>query len=102
MLTAILLILVIFWFLGYGPITAMKIPLIILGKIRIDLWEILIFLLIIWIIDLLPSPLREIAIVLLIIWLLSIFGIIAVPMFSNIVVIAIIVGLGIYLLSSRH
>lgn len=102
MLTVILLILVVFWFLGYGPLTALKIPLIILGRVKIDLWEIIIFLLIIWIIDLLPQPLREIAIVLMIIWLLSVFGIIAIPMFSNVIVIAIIVGLGIYLLGSRH
>ena len=101
MLTAILLILIIFWFLGYGPVAALKFPLIILGRLKINLWDILIFLLIIWIIDLLPSPLRQIAVVLLIIWLLATFGIIAIPMFSNAIVIAIIVGLGLYLVASK-
>ena len=100
MLTVILLILIVFWFLGYGPISALKFPLIILNRLTISLWDILIFLVIIWIIDLLPRPLREIAVVVLIIWLLGIFGIIAIPMFNNVVIIALIAGLGLYLLSS--
>lgn len=101
MLWVILLLLIVFWFMGYGPIAALKFPLFYLGSIRVDLWNILIFLLIIWLIDLLPGVLRSIVVIALVIWLLGFFGIIAVPMFSNIVIIAVIVGLGIYLINKH-
>ncbi len=99
MILAILLILVIFWFMGYGPYAALRVPLFDFRTTTINLWDILIFLLIVWMIDLLPSPIRQIAIVLLLIWLLATLGIIAVPQFSSIVVIALIAGLVIFLLS---
>lgn len=93
------MLLVVFWFLGYGPIAALKFPLFYLGHLRVDLWNIIIFLLIIWLIDTLPGVLRSIVVIALVIWLLSVFGIIAIPMFSNLVIVAVIVGLGIYLIS---
>lgn len=46
----------------------------------------------------LPSPFREIATVILVLWLLSLFGIIAIAGFSQILIIALIVGIGIYLI----
>lgn len=80
---------------------ALKLPLIHLGSISINLWDILIFLAIIWLIDLLPGPVRSIAAVVLVIWLLGTFGIIAIPLFSNIIVIAVILGLGLYIISGH-
>jgi hypothetical protein len=101
MLEIILILLIVFWFLGYGPLVALKIPLFSIGRISVDLWDVLIFLLIIWLIDLLPGPVRSIVVIALIIWLLGFFGLIAIPMFNNLVVIAVIVGLGLYLISKR-
>ena len=102
MLLAILLILVLFWFMGYGPFEAVRIRFFRLGPEVITLWDILIFLLIIWLIDLLPRPLREIAIVLLLIWLLSMFGILTIVGLNNIIIWAIIIGLLLYILSGRR
>lgn len=87
--------------MGYGPLVALHIPLFSIGKYAINLWDILIFLLIMWLIDTLPKPLRVIVVIALVIWLLGVFGIIAIPMFSNLVIIAIIVGLGLYLITNR-
>lgn len=101
MLGLILLLLIIFWFMGYGPVAAVHIPLFSIGKFPINLWDILIFLLIIWLIDTLPGPIRAVVIIMLVIWLLGVFGFIAIPMFSNIVIIAIIVGLGLYLITNK-
>lgn len=101
MLTIVLLILILFWFMGYGPLLALRIPLLHLMGHTINLWDILIFLLIIWIIDLLPGLLRSVAAVILVIWLLSLFGFIVIPMLSNLLVIAIIVGVGLYLLGGH-
>lgn len=101
MLGLILVLLIIFWFMGYGPLAALRFPLFYLGHFRVDLWNILIFLLIIWLIDSLPGALRSIVVIALVIWLLSLFGVIAVPMFSNLIIIAVIVGLGIYLISEK-
>lgn len=101
MLGIILLLLILFWFMGYGPLAALRIHLFSIGRISVNLWDILIFLLIIWLIDTLPGPVRSIVVIALIIWLLGFFGIIAIPMFSNIVIIAVIVGLGLYLISNK-
>lgn len=101
MLELILLLLVIFWFMGYGPIAALHVPLFSLAGFGINLWDILIFLLIIWLIDALPGSIRVIVVVAMIIWLLGLFGLIAIPLPSNFVIIAIIVGLGLYLISKR-
>ena len=101
MLTTILVVLILLWFLGYGPLLDFRFPLFPFGPNFITLWDILIFLMIIWLIDLLPGPLRSIAAVILVLWLLATFGIIAVPLFSNLIVIGVIVGLAIYILNSN-
>lgn len=101
MIGIILILLIIFWFMGYGPLTALKIPLFYFGHFAVNLWDILIFLLIIWLIDALPGPLRSIVAIALAIWLLSVFGIIAVPAFSNLIILAIIIGLALYLISGQ-
>jgi hypothetical protein len=87
--------------MGYGPVAALHIPLFSIGKFAVNLWDVLIFLLIIWLIDTLPGPIRAVVIIMLVIWLLGIFGLIVIPMFSNIVIIAMIVGLGLYLLTNK-
>lgn len=93
------MLLVVFWFMGYGPLVALRIPLFSIGAFRVNLWDILIFLLIIWLVDALPGPLRSITIIALILWLLGYFGIIAIVALPSIIVVAVIVGLGIYLIS---
>ncbi len=101
MLTLLLAVLIILWLLGYLNLPVFPITDMVLfnlfGK-AISLYDILIFGVILWLIGILPSPFREIAGVLLIIWLLAFFGIIAVAGFSNIVIIALIIGLVLYLL----
>lgn len=101
MLTVILLVLILSWFGGYGPFLTLRVPLFhILGH-TVNLWDILIFLIIIYVIDSLPGILRSIAVVILVVWLLSLFGLIAIPLLSNILVIAIIIGVGLQLLSNK-
>jgi hypothetical protein len=101
MLTAILVLLIVFWFLGYGPIVTFRYTLLKLGSHGISLWDVLIFLVIVCVISSLPRPLKEIATVVLVVWLLSLFGIIAVAGLSNILLIALIVGIGIYLIGKK-
>ncbi len=93
MLLALLLVLIVLWFLGYGPIQSLYFPLFHLGGRTINLWDIIIFLVVLWVIGILPSPLREIAGILLILWLLSTLGILAIAGLANLLVIAIIVGI---------
>jgi hypothetical protein len=92
----ILIFLVILWFLGYLSIPGIAIPqfpLFYINSLPITLWDVFIFLVVVWAIDAAPSPLREIFVVLLLLWLLSTFGIIAIAGFSQIAIIAIIFGL---------
>ena len=98
MLLAVLVLLFIFWLLGYGPFSILQTNLFVLHGHIVTIWDILIFLVLIWLVDLLPSPFRQIAVVLFIIWLLALLGFIAIPALSNLLVISIIIGLLIYLL----
>ncbi|HUD19074.1 MAG TPA: hypothetical protein VMR81_01345 [Patescibacteria group bacterium] len=96
MLGAILLILVVLWFFGYIHIQGISIPnfpLFVLNGHSISLWDLLIFLVILWAIESLPGPLRVIAGVLLVLWLLSTLGLIAIVGFSHLIVVVIIIGL---------
>lgn len=101
MLSVVLLILIVSWFGGYGPFLAFRVPLFELMGQTITLWDILIFLVIIWVIDLLPGFLRQVAGVALILWLLSLFGLLAIPMLPNLIVLALIIGIGLQLLSKK-
>lgn len=103
MLSVILLILIILWFFGYIHIQGLSlpdIPLFALNGHSISLWELLIFLVVLWAIEALPDPLRVIAGVLLIIWLLSTLGIIAIVGLSHVIVVVLIIGLILTLLGA--
>lgn len=103
MLSVILLILIILWFFGYVHIQGLSlpdIPLFALNGHSISLWELLIFLVVLWAIEALPDPLRVIAGVLLIIWLLSTLGIIAIVGLSHVIVVVLIIGLILTLLGA--
>jgi len=96
MLSAILVILIILWVLGYMPISGMSIPNPIIFSINeypISLWNILTLLVIVWAIGILPRPFQTIASVLLVIWVLSILGVLAIGGLPNIIVLLIIFGL---------
>jgi hypothetical protein len=96
MLEVLLIFLIIFWALGYIHIDGLHIPsvpLITLNHHIITLWDLIIFIIILWVIGVLPSPFREIAGVLLILWVLSILGILMFAGLSNLIIIAIIVGI---------
>jgi hypothetical protein len=102
MLTLILGLLILLWILGYINIPQLPLNntviLNLLGK-NVTLYDLLITLIILWLIGIIPSPFRQIASVLFLLWILAFFGIIAITNFSNIIVIAIIVGLAFYILS---
>lgn len=96
MLAAVLLLLVVLWFLGYIAVPGLVVPIFPLFYINgepISLWNILIFALIVWAAGLLPSPLWQIAMVLIALWVLSILGVVAVPGLQALIVIAVILGL---------
>ena len=95
MLTTIVTILIILWFLGYAPISGISIPNIGLFTINnhlVTLWELLILLVISWAIGILPRTLQAIASILLVLWVLSVLGIISV-IGPNIIIMVIIIGL---------
>lgn len=95
MLIAIVIILIILWFLGYAPISGISIPNIVLFTINnhpVTLWEILILAVIGWAIGILPRPFQAVASVLLLLWVLSVLGILAIAG-PNIIVLVIIVAL---------
>ncbi len=104
MLKVLLIILILLWFGGYLRVSAFTIPDLVLFNINgqpITLWNVLILLVIASVIGILPGPFRGIAGVLFILWILSVLGIIAFGELSSMLVIAIIVGLILYLIGFR-
>ena len=85
--------------MGYGPFTVLHIILFKFNGLAVSIWDLLIFLILIWLVGSLPSPFRQIAVVFILIWVLSLLGVIAVAGLSSILVIAIIVGVLLYVLS---
>lgn len=105
MIATLLIILIILWLLGYVHIGGANIPDITLFTINnqiVTLWDLFILLVVGWAIGILPTPFREIAGVLLILWILAVLGILAISgiALSNILVIAIILGLIVSLFSA--
>lgn len=107
MIGAVLFVLIALWFLGFINLPFLplaNISLITLMGITISLYDVLIFLAIVWLIGILPGPFRVIASVLLAVWLLSFFGLITIAgiSLSNIIVLVIIFSLVYYLLTGGH
>jgi hypothetical protein len=96
---AILVTLFLLWLLGYGPFTVLHLILFRFNGWTVTIWDLLIFLVFIWLVGSLPSPFRQIAVVFILIWILSLLGIIAIAGLSNILIIAIIVGVLLYIIS---
>ncbi|MBI4225497.1 hypothetical protein HY612_00095 [Candidatus Roizmanbacteria bacterium] len=104
MLLYILLILILLWILGVVRVplfSTVNIPLIYIGRKAVGLYDILIFILILWLIRILPSPLREIVTVFLMLWLLSFFGLFFFGGLANILVLFLILGLVFYLIGGH-
>lgn len=102
MLTALLIALLILWILGFIAIPIIpNFYLFTINAHQITLWNVLTFLVLLWIVGLLPSPFREIAFVLLILWTLSVLSIIGFAGLPSIILIAIIAGIVVYLLQAR-
>lgn len=98
MLQTIIIALIVLWALGYVTVPffnlhSLNVSLFRLAGRTITLLDILIFIVVMWAIEVLPPPLRQIVMVLVLFWVLSTLGVIAVAGLSQILIIAIIVGL---------
>ena len=97
----VLILLIILFFTGYIQIPWLKIPeftVFYLNGRAIDFRDILMAILIVWAIGELPRPFQIIAGVLLMLWVLSILGFVMIGDLSNLILLAIIIGLGLWVL----
>ncbi len=104
MLGTIIVVLLILWGLGFIHIPALSFHNIVLFRLfghTITLWELLMFVVIVWAMESLPSPLRQIAFVLVLLWVLSIVGIIAITGLSNLIIGAILIGIVLAIFQGR-
>lgn len=98
MIEFVLAVIFVLWLLGFLEIGFLNFFLLNLGGRDITVKDLLIFLLILWLIGLLPRPFREIVSVLFVLWVLTTLGVIAIAGFSNILVLAVVVGVVVFLL----
>ena len=99
MLATIIVLLLLFWLAGYIhlPLDLSSYAIFPFNGQSITVYNLVVFGLILWVIGILPRPFREIVSVVLLLWVLSVFGIIAISGLSNILVIALVIGLLVYL-----
>lgn len=105
MILALFIALLILWLLGYIALPALVIPTISLFSINghiVTLFDLLIFLVLLIITSALPSPFREVLFVVIVVWVLALLGIIAIVGLPNIILIAVIAGLIVYLLQGNR
>lgn len=96
MLTYLVFFLILFWLLGivkFPVLSVVNSPIIYLGYKAIGVYDILVFILIVWLIRVLPSPLREIVSLFLVIWVLSFFGLFFFGGLANLLILLLIIGL---------
>lgn len=101
MLPFVLIFLIVLFALGFINIPFIPIrdiELFVLMGRSITIYDLILFLFIVWIIDLLPWPFRGLALAILVLWLLSFFGIIVITGFSNILILGLIIGVIAYLM----
>lgn len=104
MLGTIIVILLLLWGLGFLHIPAITFHNMVLFRLfghAITLWELLMFVVILWAMESLSSPLRQIAFILVLLWALSILGIVAISGLSNLIIGAIIIGIILALFQGR-
>lgn len=102
MIEIILFLLIILWLLGYITIPGLivpKIPIFYFNRKAITLWEIFIFLVVLWAIETLPTPFKEVFTLVLILWILSTVGIISIAGLSQILIVSLIAGMAISIFS---
>lgn len=102
MLGILLTILILLWILGSVRVNGLVLPDFVLFSINqrpITLLNILTLIIVSWIIGILPRPFREIGAVLAILWVLSTLGVISITGLPSLLLIAIIVGLVLYMLA---
>lgn len=101
MLTTILGFLIVLWLLNTfvgGGLFFLHRGLFSLNGHGVSLWELLVFALVVWLLNILPSPFRKIVALFLLLWLLSVFGFIVIVGLPNLLVLLLIAGLVLYIL----
>ena len=101
----VIVALLVLWLVGVIQIPGLAIRDFTLFRFQnhtVTLLEVLIFLVLLWAVETLPSPLRELTVLAVIMWLLSTLGIIVVAGLPNILILAVVVGLLLTYLCKRH
>lgn len=100
-MSTILFLLIILWLFGFLQIPLFAYSFFTLGNNVITLNDLLLFFVMLWLISILPNPFREITVVMFLLWVLASVGLIAIPGFSNIVLIALIIGVVAFIARGR-
>lgn len=103
MLGALLVILFLLWIAGYVHIGGIVLPAFALFSVNgqtITVWNILTLLIISWAVAILPSPFREITGTFTVLWILSILGVVSFAGLSSLLIIAIMIGLVVFLIKA--
>jgi hypothetical protein len=105
MVIPILIILLVLWIIGIIKIPWLTLHNSVLFTVlghRVTIWELLLMIVLIWGVEQLPTPLREIAVVIVLLWVLSLFGLVVINGLTNLVILAVIIGLVLTFFQKKH
>ena len=101
MLFFILVLLILFWLAGYISFPFFNIfhrALFYVSRHPVTLWDLLLFAIMIWILQILPSTLRTVGVFLLILWFLSFLGVITFTGLFSFLIAVFLIAVILYLL----
>ena len=101
MLIILLTVIILLWLVGFisiPPASLLTAPLMHINSRAVGLWDIIIFFVLLYVVSVLPQPVKGGVILLLLLWLLSLFGILVFSGMGSVLLLLVIVALILHIL----
>ncbi|KKS98132.1 MAG: hypothetical protein UV73_C0003G0074 [Candidatus Gottesmanbacteria bacterium GW2011_GWA2_43_14] len=96
MLLLLITLIILLWLVGFISVPSTSfftLPVMFLNGRAIGLWDIIIFLVLIWVVGILPQPLKGAVLILLLLWILSLMGIVVISGMGNVLLLLLLAAL---------
>ena len=95
MLIILLTVIILLWLVGFISIPASSFltsPVLYFNGRPIGLWDLIVFFVLVWVVSILPQPVKGGVILLLLLWILSLLGILAFSGMGSVLLLLLIVA----------
>ena len=101
MLIILLTVIILLWLVGFISIPASSFltsPVLYFNGRPIGLWDLIVFFVLVWVVSILPQPVKGGVILLLLLWILSLLGILTFSGMGSVLLLLLIVALILHIL----